>query len=111
MGEGIIVERGKTYRITASGRWRMAWMCEWTDADGVGLEFEILCFSTGGELVPDANFQTLIVRVGNAGRPFLVGKEVTFVARGDGDLHFRSNDDQSTLWDNEGSVRVTVFVK
>ncbi len=78
----------------------------------MGLKYGLLCLSIGGEPVSGANFQTLIARVGDTGRPFAVGKLLVFEALSSGELYFRSNDvSADALWDNEGIVRVTVLVE
>ena len=106
VSSGISVHAGARYRLTAAGRWRMAPGCAETDAAGTGLRTSLLCFSLGGEPLPGVNFQTLIGRIGAAGRPFAIGTRLDFTAKSAGLLYLRSN--SNALFDNVGTITVAI---
>lgn len=103
---GLTVLAGGRYRLAATGRWKMAWGCAETDAAGTGLRTGLFCMSAGGEPVPGVNFQTLIGRIGAAGRPFVVGNGIDLSADATGILYLRSN--SNALFDNVGVISVAV---
>ena len=106
---GIRVQRGETYKIVAEGQWKASPFCNPTDASGFGEETP-LCFRSPLALgpIPQANFQTLIGRIGPEGSPFMVGKALQLNAESEGNLALRMNDMADFLGDNTGQMAVAI---
>ena len=106
---GIRVQRGETYKIAAAGQWKANPFCNPTDASGFGEETP-LCFRSPLALgpVPQANFQTLIGRIGPDGNPFMVGNTLLLDAQSEGNLALRMNDMNEFLGDNSGQMTVAI---
>ena len=95
---GFIVQTGNQYKITATGTW-----------------------VSGSSFTPDGNSTSaptnfsgpglraysLIAKIGD-NSPFYVGSNKSFTATSSGIIFFCMNDDPSILWDNSGSLSVTI---
>lgn len=100
---GVNVERGQTYRISASGKWTInSDTCGWSGPDG----------GSGPCAAPLSAKQTvagsylaLIGRIGD-GPAFLVGGGIELTADRSGRLSLRINDAPGGFENNEGSVTV-----
>lgn len=111
---GVIVKRGVTYRITATGRWTagpvgamggLLGLCGWTGPDAVGIAG--FCHGARGHIIGGGGASLLVARIGD-GPPFAVGAQLDLVADADGILYFRINDGPIATGDNEGSVVVKI---
>ncbi len=99
---GVLVRKGVTYRVTASGEWHMGGFCGRSGPSGRGSN-SILCFSfIPPFIIPGLEVGTLIGKIGSEGKPFLVGDQLEFEADRDGVLYFRAND--PVTFDNTGYV-------
>ncbi len=99
---GVLVRKGVAYRVAASGDWHMGGFCGRSGPSGRGSNTG-LCFSfIPPFIIPALEVGTLIGRIGEEGKPFLVGDRVEFEADRDGVLYFRAND--PVLFDNTGYV-------
>src|SRR5438034_5281734 len=83
---GVIVKRGFTYRITATGRWTagpvgamggLLGVCGWTGPDGVGIASP--CHGARGHILGGGAASLLVARIGD-GPPFGVGAQLDLVA-------------------------------
>lgn len=106
---GVTVEAGKSYFISAKGKWRTYPSCNFTGPDGIGL-YNGLCFKTPlfPALLQSYSHSTLVAKVGEKGKVFAVGAEYQFTAADHGELFFRINDTTNTNYDNEGYVDVSI---
>jgi hypothetical protein len=106
---GVRMRRGEEFEISAEGRWQAGPHCNPTDASGLGDE-TILCFRSllALGLIPQANFSTLIGRIGQTGSLFVVGPKLNLTAAADGNLYLRMNDADPFMGDNSGQLSVTV---
>lgn len=106
---GVLAEAGKQYRIKAQGRWRIWGGCNFTGPDGVGL-YGGLCVKNPlfPTMIEGYSHSALIAKIGEDGRPFIVGSELEFTARESGPLLLRVNDCQGCSSDNEGFVTVNI---
>jgi hypothetical protein len=106
---GVLVEEGKTYRISATGRYTVAqaprpWECE---PNGVtlryhrGLPLGALLGTVRPERFAEDNLSALL-------RPGPIGAERTIRAPGAGVLYFRINDSPAELRDNAGTLTIHV---
>jgi hypothetical protein len=106
---GVLVEEGKTYRITASGRYTVAqkprpWECE---PNGVtlryhrGLPLGALLGTVRPENFAEGNLSALL-------RPGAIGADRTIRAPTTGVLYFRINDLPSELSDNAGTLTIHI---
>lgn len=103
---GFVVERGKRYRVQAEGKWRVYPACNETGPDGAGL-YNPGCWDLLlTKFVRTASHGALLVRIGERGKPFVVGADLEFEAGADGVLFFHIN--ETVGFDNTGSVNVTV---
>ena len=107
---GVLVEQGKKYTLTATGRFRLAqkpkpWVSE---ADGISFRYfgdqplgKLLgCIrSQSADAIPTAQVMRQV---------FPCGANHTFVAPQTGTLYFRLNDAWNQLSDNTGSATVQV---
>lgn len=107
MGAGVQIERGKTYRIEASGQWSMGKFCKATDPTGAGM-YTLGCWDAGGQTVAGYPHGALIGKIGKQALPFYVGPGFRFTAPEDGPLYFMANDAAAFFADNSGSLNVTV---
>jgi uncharacterized caspase-like protein len=99
---GVLVRKGTVYRVTASGDWHMGGFYGRSGPSGRGSNTG-LCFSfIPPFILPALEVGTLLGKIGEEGKPFLVGDRLEFEADRDGVLYFRSND--PVLFDNTGYV-------
>jgi len=104
---GVLVRKGETYVLNATGRWHVWGTCPWTDADGLNM-YGPLCFDWGNAFLKGWSHAALIAKIGESGAPFGVGKSLRFTAPEDGVLFFIINDTPGHFWDNEGYVDVSI---
>ncbi len=100
---GIVVHSSETYQLSASGTWNMGGICGTTDATGAGVS----PFCAGDPWGLGATGSTLIGRIGNKGKPFRVGDNLSLKPKTDGNLYLRSYD--LIPFDNTGAVNVTIL--
>ena len=97
------IEKGKTYRVTASGTWMDSYIL--TDANGYDrwylAPFKLL------RRMPNAKWFELVGAV-NRRNPFVIGNERTFIAAESGFLWFYANDIPGFYFNNKGCVQVIV---
>jgi cell division septation protein DedD len=103
---GVEIIKGKSYKITASGKWTInARRCGWSGPDGKG-EF---C-TRSGQAFPqalDAPYSVLIGKIGET-NPFIIGNGIDLTADKSGKLLLRSNDAEGGFFNNEGKIEVKV---
>lgn len=106
---GVKVSAGQNYRISAKGQWRTYPTCNFTGPDGIGL-YKAWCDNSPlfPPIIDGYSHSTLIAKIGEQGKPFVVGSDVTFTASEDGPLMFRTNDVLNGNHDNEGYVDVEI---
>lgn len=106
---GVSVERGKTYKLTATGKWRTYRTCNFTHPDGIGL-YKPWCDNTPlfPPIIKGYSHSMLIAKIDNKGMPFVVGNELEFTAEDSGTLFFRINDALGGAHDNEGYANVSI---
>ncbi len=101
---GVTVTAGTPLTITAApgSAWSKGGRA-WTAAGNAG-------DPTTGPNCPmsGAPRMALIGRIGPAGAPFLVGTELSATASTSGELYLAPNDDWYLLWDNAGSLSVSI---
>ena len=105
---GVIVERGRRYRVRAEGRWQAAPTCSPTGPEGDGM-YGLLCppWDIGRVLVGHPH-QRLIGKVGEAGAPFPIGTFRELTPDRDGTLFLSMNEEFAGVGDNGGALTVTV---
>ncbi len=101
---GIYLIKGAKVTIRANGNWS-----PWPE---IGVNCEPggdAALTFGGEVawIPTC---ALMAKLGNAGRPFLVGSETEFTAEQQGHLFFAMNDPFNYLFNNTGELSVSVTV-
>ncbi len=107
---GVIVRKGTRYRLAAEGKWRPYVGCYWAGPDGIGV-YNAFCWDgciTGKKSVATFSHSALVAKIGEQGKPFVVGDKYEFEAETDGILFFRMNDCEGLFGDNEGNVTVKV---
>lgn len=104
---GVLVRKGETYQLSATGRWHVWGTCPWTDADGLNM-YGPLCIDWGNSFLKGWSHAALIARIGETGAPFGVGRSLRFTAPEDGVLQFIINDTPGHFWDNEGYMDVSI---
>lgn len=109
---GVLIEAGKTYRVTAKGQWRTYPTCNFTGPDGIGL-YKDWCVKSPlfPAFIEGYSHSTLIARIGETGSPFVVGAELEFVAKDNGPLFLRINDTVNANFDNEGFVDAEIVAR
>lgn len=105
---GVLLKKGSAYTIKASGRWSAGAICGWTGPDGFGITFT--CSGTGTYSGSDSA-SVLLGKIGEEGKPFIVGNGLELVAPEDGILFFRINDTALLTGDNSGSVEVSIALQ
>jgi hypothetical protein len=106
---GVIVERGKVYRINANGRWRCGPRCDWTGPDGKGA-YSLFCWGLSGQIVKDWSHSALVARIGEDGIPFGVGGHLELKPKKEGILYYRIGDRINRCGDNEGVMTVSTLL-
>ncbi len=106
---GVLVEQGKTYRITAKGQWRTYPSCNFTGADGIGL-YKDFCVKSPlfPAIIEGYSHSILIAKIAESKKPFVIGAEQEFIAQSTGPLLLRINDALNSNSDNEGFVEVEI---
>ena len=107
---GVLIKPGYTYKVTATGQWKLAPVCNPTGPDGEGI-YNALCWNIGGQTVKGYTHSALIGTIGHGNKPFFVGKEYEFISDEEGVLYFLSNDLPGFFHDNTGFLSVTVSLK
>ncbi|MDR1962648.1 MAG: hypothetical protein LBQ50_02595 [Planctomycetaceae bacterium] len=114
---GVRLERGKTYRFAASGRFQLAekpkiW---WSEPNGITLRYyqSVPIGTLLATLIPDIE-ERFLTQTETAGVGFYVPKTIglseTWKAEVSGELFFRINDFPSELSDNNGEATVKLTV-
>ncbi len=104
---GVLVQDGQTYRIEASGEWKLGALCNRGGPTGKDM-YTLLCFPIYQPVVRGFSIGMLIAKIGRDGTPFPVGDKIEFEATRDGILYFRTNDGLGWAWDNSGQVTAVV---
>lgn len=125
---GISLSRGDRIKIDVAGRWSMHKGERWCDATGIVGDQPLGGLQLPGHpnpICPLPLFRagSLAARIGN-GRPFYAGAGGDFTANDDGELQFMPNDvfdgaedgqscrycndPEGHLWNNQGTLKVTV---
>ena len=100
---GVTVRAGETLTIGATGQSWTNGGRTWTAAgDAADLVYGQNCPLSG------APRMALIGRMGATGAPFLVGTQKELTAATGGELYLAPNDDWYLLWDNAGTLAVSV---
>ncbi|BDD03446.1 hypothetical protein [Aureibacter tunicatorum] len=101
---GIILEKGKEYKITAEGIWY-----DWYIKSGPkGYDrFWMKPFNMFKRL-PEAKWLSLLGAIDEKGKPFLLGKEMIFKASSTGEFFCFANDIRGFYANNSGQVRVKI---
>src|SRR5262249_11407676 len=107
---GTVVEQGKTYRISAEGRFVLAQRPKpWeSEPDGISIRYQqglplgMLVAAVRGETLSDRPPYSTMLEVVPVGRRRDITPSVS------GTLHLRLNDNWGELADNNGSVHVTI---
>jgi PKD repeat protein len=99
---GLTVQAGHALRITAAGTWRNGSQA----LTAAGHEGQAVtgsnCPASGAPLL------ALVARIGATGTPFLVRGGEAMPVTATGKLYLAPNDNWYTLWDNSGSLAVTI---
>jgi uncharacterized caspase-like protein len=101
---GAQLRQGSSYKVTASGEWKLGVLCTSGGPGGVGSS----CFPFPSTLLKSVPINTLIGKIGKKGAPFPIGEQLEFTAQADGVLYLRHNDGPSFANDNFGFVNVQV---
>lgn len=104
---GIEIDAGEHVLITATGTWKNDGKPETYAVTADGFE----TYKNAGACIPDANFASLIGRIGSDGTPFFVGSNFDQMATNSGKLFLQMNDVEGLFGDNVGELNVTVEVK
>lgn len=107
---GVLVKKGGTYKITATGQWHLGGLCNSTGPDGEGL-YTLACWDLGGQTVAGYSHSALIGKIGTRNPAFFVGTEYRFTSEEEGVLYFMANDVPAFFFDNTGSLAVTVGIE
>ena len=104
---GALIERGKTYRIIATGQWKMGRLCNSSDASGQGM-YTLACWDGGKQTVDGYPHGALIGKIGKETLPFYVGRQFEFTSDREGPLYLMSNDAPVFIRDNSGELNITI---
>lgn len=104
---GVQLQRGATYKIVATGSWKVGSLCNQTDASGEGA-YGMLCLNLGGQTVSGYSHSALIGKISQGTRAFYVGEKFEFTASRNGVLYFMSNDTADYMSDNALSLSVVI---
>jgi len=100
------ITSGQTVTITVAGT--QTWINAGQSYTAAGNPSDVT--SGGNSPMPGAPRMALVGRIGATGAPFLVGVSTQFTASASGVLYLAPNDDWYQLWDNSGSLSVSVCV-
>jgi hypothetical protein len=103
---GVDLEIGCQLRITAAGKWKNDGGPETYEVTADGFD----TYKNPAAILPDANFASLIGRVG-AGHPFFVGSSFSQNSAATGRLFLQMNDSAGDFQDNLGEIKVTVEIQ
>ena len=107
---GVLIKKGNTYKITATGQWSLGGLCNPTGPDGEGI-YSATCWDLGGQTVAGYTHSSLIGKIGSGNTAFYVGREYRFTSEEEGVLYFMSNDAPAFFFDNSGSFSVNISVE
>ncbi len=99
---GMTVQAGDDLRITAAGTWRAGNHALTAAGDGSQAVTGPNCPMSGAPLM------ALVARIGATGTPFLVQGGQAIPVTTTGTLYLAPNDNWYTLWNNSGSLAVTL---
>ncbi len=102
---GMSVQAGDDLRITAVGTWRTGSQVLTAAGDANQVVTGPSCPMSGAPLM------ALVARIGATGTPFLVQDGQAIPVTTSGTLYLAPNDNWYTLWDNTGSLAVTICVR
>ncbi len=102
---GMTVQAGDDLRITAAGTWRNGDRMLTAAGDGSEVATGSNCSLSGAPLL------ALVARIGETGTPFLVQSGQAIPVATTGTLYLAPNDNWYQLWDNAGSLAVTICVR
>jgi hypothetical protein len=105
---GILVEQGKTYRITATGKCVLATVPKPWDSEARGISIRYHAGQPIGKLVATIRSPSLSEKTPYTTmlRVIPIGQDVQFTPEVPGTLYFRVNDFWNELGDNSGIYRV-----
>jgi PKD repeat protein len=101
---GMTVQAGDDLRITAVGTWRNGSQALTAAGDGSQVLTGPNCPLSGAPLL------ALVARIGETGTPFVVQDGQAIPVTTTGTLYLAPNDNWYMLWDNTGSLAVTICV-
>jgi hypothetical protein len=99
---GLTVQAGTVLRVTAAGTWNNGNQVLTAAGDLGQVAIGSNCPLSGAPLL------ALVARIGAAGTPFLVRSGEAIPVTTSGTLYLAPNDNWYTLWDNAGSLSVTI---
>jgi len=99
---GITLTAGQPVTVSATGTWSNAGRAVTADGDATQTLTGANCPLSGQRLL------ALVGRIGPTGAPFLMGASKTWTPATGGVLYLAPNDNWYTIWDNAGTVTVTV---
>jgi PKD repeat protein len=100
---GVTVRAGESLSLSAGSQTWANGGRSWT---GAGDASDVVTGQNGP--LPGAPRMALVGRIGATGAPFLVGVQKELIAASGGELYFAPNDDWYLLWDNAGTLSVSV---
>ena len=104
---GVILEVGRTYRITAHGRWK-----DWNrlcDAYGYTSDKRLLKIAEQWRREPRARWFALVGRIReHPSHQFVLGRDVTVSPEVNGELVCFANDVRFMYWNNCGTLTLTI---
>ena len=106
---GVLIKKGNTYKIAATGQWSVGGLCNPTGPDGEGV-YGIACWDLGNQTVAGYTHSALIGKIGTQNPAFFSGREYQFTADEEGVLYFMANDAPGFFFDNTGSFAVSISV-
>jgi uncharacterized caspase-like protein len=105
---GVVIEKEKSYALTAKGRWTGGAFCAWTGPDGLGGN-NLLCQEfIGAYILRGWGVSALLGKINENGTPFAVGNDLALSPQETGTLYYRINDVPGFCGDNDGYVDVEI---
>jgi hypothetical protein len=104
---GLELKSGDQITITATGKWKNDGKSDTYEVTADGFD----TYKDPAAILPEANFASLIGRVGESGTPFFVGSSFGPSSLDSGRLFLQMNDIVGSSADNEGELEVTVKIK
>jgi PKD repeat protein len=103
-GTGASITAGQTVTITVAGS--QTWVNGGQSYTAAGNPNDV---TSGANVpMPGAPRMALVGRIGTTGAPFLIGTSLQITAQATGQLFLAPNDDWYLLWDNSGSLSVSI---